>query len=72
MQTAVKGHQDTMTTLARIDSPFRGGLVGGDRAGVIKENSIDSVVCQDIYPGRVAHSAPNAILPKPRPAQVRA
>ncbi|TFK80173.1 hypothetical protein K466DRAFT_667799 [Polyporus arcularius HHB13444] len=35
-QNLLKGHQDTITALACIDSPFRGGLVSGDRAGVIK------------------------------------
>ncbi|KAL7284649.1 hypothetical protein ACG7TL_001946 [Trametes sanguinea] len=35
-QNLLKGHQDTITTIACIDSPFRGGLVTGDRAGVIK------------------------------------
>ncbi|KAI0327534.1 hypothetical protein GY45DRAFT_1373135 [Cubamyces sp. BRFM 1775] len=35
-QNLLKGHQDTITALACIDSPFRGGLVTGDRAGVIK------------------------------------
>ncbi|KAI0634092.1 hypothetical protein C8Q77DRAFT_1109727 [Trametes polyzona] len=35
-QNLLKGHQDTITAIACIDSPFRGGLVTGDRAGVIK------------------------------------
>ncbi|CDO75088.1 hypothetical protein BN946_scf185010.g13 [Trametes cinnabarina] len=35
-QNLLKGHQDTITVIACIDSPFRGGLVTGDRAGVIK------------------------------------
>ncbi|KAI0753275.1 hypothetical protein C8Q80DRAFT_1096117 [Daedaleopsis nitida] len=35
-QNLLKGHQDTVTALACIDSPFRGGLVSGDRTGVIK------------------------------------
>ncbi|RPD52474.1 ARM repeat-containing protein [Lentinus tigrinus ALCF2SS1-7] len=35
-QNLLKGHQDTIAALACIDSPFRGGLVSGDRAGVIK------------------------------------
>ncbi|KAH9942062.1 hypothetical protein B0H21DRAFT_529305 [Amylocystis lapponica] len=35
-QNLLKGHQDTVTALACIDSPFRGGIVSGDRAGVIK------------------------------------
>ncbi|THU97645.1 ARM repeat-containing protein [Dendrothele bispora CBS 962.96] len=32
----LKAHQDIITALACIDSPFRGGIVSGDRAGVIK------------------------------------
>ncbi|KIJ16339.1 hypothetical protein PAXINDRAFT_132235 [Paxillus involutus ATCC 200175] len=32
----LKSHQDIITALACIDSPFRGGIVSGDRAGVIK------------------------------------
>ncbi|OCH92765.1 hypothetical protein OBBRIDRAFT_886008 [Obba rivulosa] len=35
-QNLLKGHQDTITALACIDSPFRGGIVSGDRAGAIK------------------------------------
>ncbi|EED79789.1 predicted protein [Postia placenta Mad-698-R] len=35
-QNLLKGHQDTITALACIDSPFRGGIASGDRAGVIK------------------------------------
>jgi len=35
-QNLLKAHQDSVTTLACIDSPFRGGVVSGDRAGVIK------------------------------------
>ncbi len=35
-QNLLKAHQDTVTALACIDSPFRGGIVSGDRAGVIK------------------------------------
>ncbi|GBE83599.1 hypothetical protein SCP_0506540 [Sparassis crispa] len=35
-QNLLKGHQDTITALASIDSPFRGGVVSADRAGVIK------------------------------------
>ncbi|TBU59830.1 hypothetical protein BD310DRAFT_1038276 [Dichomitus squalens] len=41
-QNLLKGHQDTITTLACIDSPFRGGLVSGDRAGVIKVWRVES------------------------------
>ncbi|KAF7319485.1 hypothetical protein HMN09_00287300 [Mycena chlorophos] len=35
-QNLLKAHQDVITALACIDSPFRGGIVSGDRAGVIK------------------------------------
>jgi phosphoinositide-3-kinase regulatory subunit 4 len=35
-QNLLKAHQDSITALACIDSPFRGGIVSGDRAGVIK------------------------------------
>ncbi|KAJ3852330.1 hypothetical protein EV368DRAFT_41251 [Lentinula lateritia] len=35
-QTLLRSHQDIITALVCIDSPFRGGLVSGDRAGVIK------------------------------------
>ncbi|OBZ66825.1 putative serine/threonine-protein kinase VPS15 [Grifola frondosa] len=35
-QNLLKGHQDTVTALACIDSPFRGGVVSADRTGVIK------------------------------------
>ncbi|KAJ7715595.1 hypothetical protein DFH07DRAFT_862734 [Mycena maculata] len=35
-QNLLKSHQDVITALACIDSPFRGGIVSGDRAGVIK------------------------------------
>ncbi|KAE9405511.1 hypothetical protein BT96DRAFT_988303 [Gymnopus androsaceus JB14] len=35
-QTLLRSHQDIVTALACIDSPFRGGVVSGDRAGVIK------------------------------------
>ncbi|KAI0364206.1 hypothetical protein BV20DRAFT_1108288 [Pilatotrama ljubarskyi] len=35
-QNLLKGHQDTITAIACIESPFRGGLVTGDRAGIIK------------------------------------
>jgi phosphoinositide-3-kinase regulatory subunit 4 len=35
-QNLLKSHQDIVTALACIDSPFRGGIVSGDRAGVIK------------------------------------
>ncbi|KAI6038614.1 hypothetical protein EDC04DRAFT_2896147 [Pisolithus marmoratus] len=35
-QNLLRAHHDIITTLACIDSPFRGGIVSGDRAGVIK------------------------------------
>lgn len=35
-QNLLKSHQDIVTSLACIDSPFRGGIVSADRAGVIK------------------------------------
>ncbi|KAJ7628484.1 hypothetical protein FB45DRAFT_794341 [Roridomyces roridus] len=35
-QNLLKSHQDVITALACIDSPFRGGIVSGDRAGVVK------------------------------------
>ncbi|PFH53431.1 hypothetical protein AMATHDRAFT_187356 [Amanita thiersii Skay4041] len=42
-QTLLKLHQDVVTTLACVDSPFRGGIVSGDRSGVIKVWRVDSV-----------------------------
>lgn len=35
-QTLLKSHQDVITALASIDSPFRGGIISGDRAGAVK------------------------------------
>lgn len=35
-QSLLKGHQDCITALACVDSPFRGGIISGDRAGIIK------------------------------------
>ncbi|KAF8128699.1 hypothetical protein EV363DRAFT_1433081 [Boletus edulis] len=35
-QNLLKSHQDILTALACIDAPFRGGIVSGDRAGVLK------------------------------------
>ncbi|KAG8692735.1 Serine/threonine-protein kinase, partial [Ceratobasidium sp. 394] len=35
-QTVMKGHTDSITTLACIDTPFKGGIVSGDAAGAIK------------------------------------
>lgn len=42
-QTLLKAHQDTVTALACIDSPFRGGIVSGDRSGVIKVWRVDAL-----------------------------
>lgn len=42
-QNLLKGHADTITALACIDSPFRGGIVSGDRAGVIKVWRVEGV-----------------------------
>ncbi|KAF8892835.1 hypothetical protein CPB84DRAFT_1837361 [Gymnopilus junonius] len=39
----LKNHQDIITALACIDSPFRGGIVSGDRAGVIKVWRVEQV-----------------------------
>ncbi|QRV84883.1 phosphoinositide 3-kinase regulatory subunit 4 [Ceratobasidium sp. AG-Ba] len=35
-QTVMKTHTDMITTLACIDTPFKGGIVSGDAAGAIK------------------------------------
>lgn len=43
-QNLLKAHQDCITALACIDSPFRGGIVSGDRAGVIKVWRVDEVL----------------------------
>ena len=40
-QNLLKPHQDTITALACIDSPFRCGIVSGDRAGNIKVWRVD-------------------------------
>ena len=32
----LKAHQDTVTALACVDSPFRGGIISGDGAGIVK------------------------------------
>lgn len=40
-QNLLRNHQDIITATVCIDSPFRGGLVSGDRAGVIKVWRID-------------------------------
>ncbi|KAF6748025.1 other/VPS15 protein kinase [Ephemerocybe angulata] len=41
-QNLLKSHQDVITALALIDSPFRGGIVSGDRSGVLKVWRVDS------------------------------
>ncbi|GJE86329.1 Pkinase-domain-containing protein [Phanerochaete sordida] len=41
-QNLLKAHQDTINALVCIDSPFRGGIVSGDRAGVIKVWRVES------------------------------
>ncbi|KIY49828.1 hypothetical protein FISHEDRAFT_40447 [Fistulina hepatica ATCC 64428] len=41
-QNLLKNHQDAITALCCIDSPFRGGLISGDRAGVLKVWRVDS------------------------------
>lgn len=40
-QNLLRPHQDTITALACIDSPFRYGIVSGDRAGGIKVWRVD-------------------------------
>ena len=40
-QNLLKSHQDVVTALACIDAPFRGGIVSGDRAGVVKVWRVD-------------------------------
>ncbi|KAG6826329.1 hypothetical protein H0H92_000291 [Tricholoma furcatifolium] len=35
-QNLLRSHQDVITALASIESPFRGGIISGDRAGVVK------------------------------------
>lgn len=40
-QNLLRPHQDTITALACIDSPFRCGIVSGDRAGGIKVWRVD-------------------------------
>ncbi|KAL0061663.1 Serine/threonine-protein kinase [Marasmius tenuissimus] len=41
-QNLLKSHQDVITALVCIDSPFRCGIVSGDRAGVIKVWRVDA------------------------------
>lgn len=40
-QNLLRPHQDTITALACIDSPFRCGIVSGDRAGNVKVWRVD-------------------------------
>ncbi|GLB39855.1 putative protein kinase [Lyophyllum shimeji] len=40
-QNLLKAHQDVITALASIESPFRGGIISGDRAGMVKVWRID-------------------------------
>jgi len=42
-QNLLKSHQDVITAIACIDSPFRGGIISGDRAGVIKVWRVEQV-----------------------------
>jgi len=35
-QNLLKSHQDVVTALLSLESPFRGGIVSGDRSGVLK------------------------------------
>ncbi|KAJ3556361.1 hypothetical protein NP233_g11995 [Leucocoprinus birnbaumii] len=42
-QNLLKNHQDVITSLMCIDSPFRGGIVSGDRAGFIKVWRVDQL-----------------------------
>ncbi|TFL03877.1 hypothetical protein BDV98DRAFT_525538, partial [Pterulicium gracile] len=41
-QNLLKAHRDVITALACIDSPFRGGIVSGDRSGVVKVWRVDA------------------------------
>ncbi|EJU01456.1 ARM repeat-containing protein [Dacryopinax primogenitus] len=40
-QQLLRAHQDCITALACIDSPFRGGVISADRAGIIKVFKVD-------------------------------
>ncbi|KII91699.1 hypothetical protein PLICRDRAFT_51832 [Plicaturopsis crispa FD-325 SS-3] len=40
-QNLLKSHQDVITAMLCIDSPFRGGIVSGDRTGAIKVWRVD-------------------------------
>ncbi|KAF8153240.1 hypothetical protein B0H34DRAFT_820167 [Crassisporium funariophilum] len=42
-QNLLKTHQDVVTAITCIDSPFRGGIISGDRAGVIKVWRVEQV-----------------------------
>lgn len=41
-QTLLKAHQDIITALVCIDSPFRGGVISGDRSGTLKVWRVDA------------------------------
>jgi len=43
-QNLLRSHQDTITALTCIDSPFRCGIISGDRAGSIKVWRVDGTV----------------------------
>ncbi|KAL0946172.1 hypothetical protein HGRIS_012435 [Hohenbuehelia grisea] len=42
-QNLLRAHQDVITALVCIDSPFKGGIVSGDRAGVVKVWRVEAV-----------------------------
>ncbi|KAF4612681.1 hypothetical protein D9613_011717 [Agrocybe pediades] len=42
-QNLLNNHRDVITALACIDSPFRGGIVSGDRTGMIKIWRVEQV-----------------------------
>jgi len=41
--TLLKNHQDCITSIACIDYPFRGGIITGDRSGVLKVWKIEGL-----------------------------
>ncbi|KAI0037081.1 ARM repeat-containing protein [Vararia minispora EC-137] len=43
----LKPHQDAIVAVACIDAPFRGGIVSGDRSGVIKVWRVDGASSSD-------------------------
>ncbi|KAL4253381.1 Serine/threonine-protein kinase Vps15-like protein [Abortiporus biennis] len=42
-QHLLRSHQDTITSLLSLESPFRGGIVSGDRAGVLKVWRVEGI-----------------------------